>query len=201
MTPVSVRITNGTTRPPTVAVAASGGGAVGSASSWRAPAPSTYCHVTSVGASQPSSGVDGARPKLSVVQAYRSSGSPANSGPDTGWSVTVTAARASPARAVISESPSGRSDTSPSRRPSVSGSGAKEAVLLSPPTSIFTSPAPTPSGSVTATRASPPVTYSGRDETISIPNPLSFSLLLLSPPAPPAVHAAATASMPTSTAP
>ena len=67
--PRSVRITKGTSAPSTSTTAASAGGVVGSGRSCTRPAASTYCQVTFVGAAHTSSGVDGASPNDSVVQA------------------------------------------------------------------------------------------------------------------------------------
>src|SRR5262245_46920154 len=84
ITPRSVRITNGTDAPRTIARATSAGRFCGSAKGFTEPSVDLYDHVTFVGASQ-SASVAGPSPAACVVHTHGSRCGPDNTGPFFEW--------------------------------------------------------------------------------------------------------------------
>src|SRR5690554_3518060 len=106
----------------------------------------------------------------SVAQRKTSCFGPANMGPVTGWFVSVSCSLWSPARAVITVSPSGRPLTTPSSS-APPERDTKSRVTLRVPAHTLTSCSCTPSGTVMTRRASPPETYSAGLEATSMLRP------------------------------
>src|SRR4051794_24236078 len=105
ITPVSVRITNGTSAPSTFVVATSLGSCSGSGSGFTVPSLALYDHEVLAGASQ-FGGDDAARPAATVVHTHGSRWGPEKIGPLFGWLATVSVTRDAPVPAAIVLSPS-----------------------------------------------------------------------------------------------
>src|SRR4051794_17479028 len=168
ITPVSVRMTNGTSLPFTFVVAMSAGRALASASGLIDPSFARYDHDVFVGASQ-SASVALPRPAASVVHTHGSMCGPANIGPFFEWLTTVSPARVSPTCASSALSPSRMPVTTPWSVPFVR---LNASVTLSPLRVTCTSPLA--AGPDTVTSTSPPLTNFARADAVSI---VSASLL------------------------
>src|ERR1700729_3509454 len=150
----------GTFCPFTLAVAASAGTELGSASGTNVPAVFLYAYETTVGAKQ-SGGLEAARPKAVIWHRNGSCCLPEKPGPLTEWSMTSSdAADHRPAEATIRLRPITKPVTSPSRLPS--DCAWKLDVTSWPSEVIRTSAGLMSLPTSTRTSTSPPLTNSGR---------------------------------------